>query len=291
MKIILSDFEWVIRTDVFDELLRSGQFEVNELSSGMEATVYKIQSKRLNDELVLKFWDKRVPGNVWNQYRLLEKLNEIGLPVSRPFALGRNINGEYGLITSYDGMPLPFEGIEIGHMKAIANLLVRVHKSNTFEFDRHIPKHDDFIRYFFHLTEEHADIDKLIQVILRGITVNTDCMIHGDFNLGNVLVGHGKYTIIDWTNAQLGDKRYDLAWASFLILIYNGDECYREFCEVYTNQIPIDSGDMYIFEMIACLRWIWLSRIAPIPIQKDTVSRVKRFINNHEELQGIAFLG
>jgi hypothetical protein len=77
----------------------------------------------------------------------------------------------------------------------------------------------------------------------------------------------------------------------FLIKIYNGDECYGEFVKTYIDKISIDFKDIYLFEMMACLRWIWLSRIAPIPIHEDTLNRVKTFIEHHREIEVIAFMG
>src|SRR5690606_23908620 len=102
-----------------------------------------------------------------------EKLNEIGLPVSKPYALGRNSKSEYGLITSFDGTPLPFECIEIRNIREMANLMARVHKTEISQINRHIPKHEDFIGYFFQITEEHSDISHLIQEILKGITISS----------------------------------------------------------------------------------------------------------------------
>ena len=291
MEIKLSDYEWLIKTDVIDQLLMTNDFEIVELDSGMEATVYRIQSYKVNVELVLKLWNKRVPADVMKQYYLLVKLGEAGLSVSKAYALGRNIYGEYGLITSYDGLPMPFGSIEIGNMQAIANHLVRIHSTDITQLIDDIPKYDDFLGYFFSLNGDHADIANLLQNILQDVTLKTNCMIHGDFNLGNVLINNDNYTVIDWTNAQLGDNRYDLAWAIFLILIYNGEDCYRQFYDAYTQKIAIDPKEIYIFEMIACLRWIWLSRIAPIPIHRDTLSRVKGFIENHKEIEKVAFAG
>src|SRR5690606_4743323 len=99
------------------------------------------------------------------------------------------------------------------------------------------------------------------------------------------LVNQDKYTVVDWTIVQFGDSRYDLAWAASPILVYSGEDCYKQFCDSYTQRIRINSTDIYTFEMIACLRWIWLSRSAPIPIHNDTINRVRTFINNHKELQ------
>jgi aminoglycoside phosphotransferase (APT) family kinase protein len=181
----------------------------------MESTVYKVYSAKLDLALAMKIWNKRMPTDVERQYSLLNQLIEIGLSLSKPYNWGRNSKGEYILLTSYDGMPLPLDIIENSSMQAIANLLVRIHSFKFCSFEQHIPKYDDFIGYFFPGNEVHSDILGLLQEILKDIEIRTDCFIHGDYNLGNILVNQGHFTLIDWTNAQLGDRRYDFVWASF----------------------------------------------------------------------------
>ena len=40
-----------------------------------------------------------------------------------------------------------------------------------------------------------------------------DYFFHGDFHLGNIVEVDERYMVIDWTNGQLGDSRYDFAWS------------------------------------------------------------------------------
>ncbi|TMV46595.1 hypothetical protein FE783_25105 [Paenibacillus mesophilus] len=108
--------------------------------------------------------------------------------------------------------------------------------------------------------------------------MNCNTIIHGDYNLGNVLVGPTQYTIIDWTNVQLGDRRYDFSWASFLIRIYNEEVVYQQFIRTYLLEIPTSGDDMARFESIACLRWLLLNRIANVPKNVDTDSRIHDFL-------------
>lgn len=285
MTIDFPSIEWITKSIEIDELLIADDLEIVELDSGMEATVYKVCSKKLDIVLALKLWNKRIPADMEKQYSLLNKLREIGLPVSKSYACGRNSIGQYILLTSYDGKPLSsLDKIELSIMREIANLLLKIHNSAVSSLKEHIPKFDDFVGYFFPYIAEHADISKALNEILKDTELRIDRIIHGDYNVGNILEKQGNLTIIDWTNAQMGDSRYDFAWASFLIKIYNGDDCYEEFVKTYTDQISIDSKDINVFEMMACLRWIWLSRIAPIPLLKDTVNRVKMYIEHHKEL-------
>jgi aminoglycoside phosphotransferase (APT) family kinase protein len=114
--------------------------------------------------------------------------------------------------------------------------------------------------------------------------MNDATFIHGDFNLGNILVDHTSYTMIDWTNAQMGDRRYDLSWAGFLLRIYSGTQLYQSFLNTYLKEIPTSSEDIERFEAIACLRWLLLNRIAVLPKNNDTNQRINDFIMNHRML-------
>lgn len=291
MNQLLTDFNWLIRADDHINWLTSGpveDLEVVENNSGMEATVYFIGSKRMEERFVLKLWNKRVPNDAFDQYYLLEKLNRLGIPVPKAYALGRNSQGEYALLTNYAGTPLPYDRFVVEDMEAIANLLAQIHKSATTSLERFIPSYD-LVPYFFShsLDAEHSDIADLLQDILQEITLTNDSLIHGDYNLGNILLADRQYTVIDWTNAQLGDRRYDFAWANFLIRIYNGEEGQQEFCSTYTEKISISPKELYLFDMIAALRWIWLSRIAPIPIHKHTLERVREFVAEHVEMKAV----
>lgn len=279
--------EWTKKSIEIDELLAIDDLEILELGSGMEATVYKVSSAMLNRSYALKLWNKRLPTDVERQYHVLLQLLEAGMSVSKPYGWGRNLNGEYILLTSYDGEPFPFNSVKSSHMKVIAHQLVEIHSLRLSYLQEYLPRYDDIMGYFFPRNEVHSDILELLQKVLEDIEVRTSYLIHGDYNLGNILINQGRFTIIDWTNAQQGDSRYDLAWASFLIKIYSGEECYAEFVKTYIELIPTDDRDIYLFEVLACLRWIWLSRIAPIPLHKDTVPRVKKFIEDHRELEGI----
>ncbi|MFB6363474.1 phosphotransferase family protein [Paenibacillus elgii] len=109
-------------------------------------------------------------------------------------------------------------------------------------------------------------------------------LIHGDFNLGNILDNDGRFTIIDWTNAQLGDARYDLAWSNFLIHIYNGEMLASAFRNAYLANREFETEEMLRFEAIACLRWLLLHRIADLPRSETVIQRVNDVIVGNKYL-------
>jgi len=111
-----------------------------------------------------------------------------------------------------------------------------------------------------------------------------DRIIHGDFNLGNILEENGQYTVIDWTNGQLGDPRYDLAWACLLLRIYLSDSKSLTFLYKYQEELPVETDELVIFEALACLRWLLLDRTTGVPKHTDTMKKVRKIVRDNRYL-------
>ncbi|WP_458123699.1 aminoglycoside phosphotransferase family protein [Paenibacillus sp. Z3-2] len=142
--------------------------------------------------------------------------------------------------------------------------------------DREYISRTDFVKYFFPQIELHKDIHEHLANLIQHVQIRQDHLIHGDYNLGNILEMDGHYTIIDWTNGQYGDPRYDMAWSIFLITIYNGEsygEMYRaQFARSVSYTYTLEEEQ--VFEAIACLRWILLKRVGDVPMGPKVMERV-----------------
>ncbi|MGQ8872558.1 phosphotransferase [Paenibacillus sp. TSA_86.1] len=110
--------------------------------------------------------------------------------------------------------------------------------------------------------------------MIQRVQIRQKHLIHGDYNLGNIVEMNGKYTIIDWTNGQYGDPRYDMAWSFFLITIYNGEK-YGEFYQAELRAVNSSMPDEEpAFEALAWLRWVLLSRGGDVPGDSEVMRRV-----------------
>lgn len=120
---------------------------------------------------------------------------------------------------------------------------------------------------------------------MKRIKVRQDHFIHGDYNLGNIVEMDGKYTVIDWTNGQYGDPRYDAAWSVFLITIYNG----RELGMFYQAELRAVAGGTLDeeegFEALAWLRWVLLSREGDVPRNAEVMRRISDIATHNPYLQ------
>jgi aminoglycoside phosphotransferase (APT) family kinase protein len=283
----LSCIHWV----QLDEAIRQGigqEHRMIPLKPGLEADVTRVE---LNDQpYVLKIWNKESRPNIEQQYQLLQKLIQSGIQVSRPYGWGIDQHRNQVLLTSYDGVPVTRLDQEILRQMAqtlhdIHQYPVRVKEPQTEEAKQdYIPRYH-FVDYFFPQVAKHQDIHHIVHNLIKQVKIRQDHFIHGDYNLGNIVEMNGKYTIIDWTNGQYGDPRYDAAWSVFLITIYNGEE-YGMF---YQSELQAVAGNMLDeeegFEALAWLRWVLLSREGDVPRNSEVMRRVQHIATHNFYLQ------
>ncbi|MGN7413945.1 aminoglycoside phosphotransferase family protein [Paenibacillus sp. SAF-068] len=275
MTIQLSQINWIELDERIQQMIEQ-DVQIMPLPPGLEASVMRIEME--DQRYVLKVWDKDSKPDIAKQYRLLCKLYQSGIRVSKPYGWGLDKEQNQLLLTSYDGEPVT--QLTQTKLTYLAERLMEVHRypvneAGAGEDGEYIFK-TDFVEYFFPQIELHEDIHEHLTNLIQQVQIRQECLIHGDYNLGNVLELHGHYTIIDWTNGQYGDPRYDRAWSVFLITIYNGES----YGEMYRAQLAPAANDVYtleeeqIFGAIACLRWILLRRVGGVPMGPDVMERV-----------------
>jgi len=250
------------------------------LASGQEADL-SVLAEADGPQFVIETWRSGFPADAAAQYRFLLRARQASLPVPEPAAAGVDAAGRPVLVTRYGGEVAPRGASDL---RRIAAVLATIHAAPTARLGLalHAPEGPTGqvpARYFPSL-EHHADIAAACRAALAGVGAAPPRLVHGDFNLGNVLLRHGRITVIDWTNAALGDHRYDLAWALFLVWIYTGPEAYVEFLSGYAAAAgPVERAVLRRFEAVASLRWILLDRLVGLPSGRVTAEDVGRFVD------------
>lgn len=290
MESLIGIVNWVEKSEMMDNLLRKEEtLTTHPMDQGFEAEVIKISSH--NESFVMKVWNQRSKPDIRFQYRLLNTLVEQGIPVPKPLGWGLNPNSDQVLLTTFDGMTV--HGLKEKKMADIAGILAKVHQIRIKEIrDIHLPKYD-FIDYFYPGVRAHDDIYHALVSLVSLIQIKQEWLIHGDFHLGNIVEDHNRYTVIDWTNGQLGDPRYDLAWSLVLQQIYIPERYVYAFRSAYLLENDIQQKELEVFEALACLRWILLHRSGGTPVGPDTVKKVKGLIKKNpflKELNLAAFV-
>ncbi|MCJ7840947.1 aminoglycoside phosphotransferase family protein [Lederbergia sp. NSJ-179] len=279
----IDNVNWEEKSEGMNALLnQKDSFTMHPIDQGFEAEVIKINSA--NKSYVLKIWNKNSKPDIRMQFRLLNFLFEQGLSVSKPLGWGTNAAGDRVLFTTFNGRPVT--KVSVKNMKDMANIFHTIHVQDIKDIQ--LPKYD-FIEYFFPGVIEHSDIYHALLSLVPTTEMKQKCMIHGDFHLENILEQNGRYTVIDWTNVQLGDPRYDFAWSYMLIKIYLSDRYANIFRSAYLLESDIQEEELEIFEALACLRWILLNRNGGTPKGPNSTKRVKNVIDNNQFLKSLPF--
>ncbi|NOU93272.1 phosphotransferase [Paenibacillus sp. LMG 31456] len=277
----IRDVNWMVKSKEIDSMLEQGSsFTIIPLDSGLEAEVTKICTGE--SSFVLKVWNRDSNPDVNCQYRLLDVLYNRGLSVSKPFGWGLDKNKNQVLLTSFDGAPI--NKVNKSKLTILAKILTDIHRFPYEDLDNSTLQKHDFVSYFYPKIEEHQDIKNLLIQLLESANLKQDYLIHGDFNLGNILETEDKYTIIDWTNGQIGDPRYDIAWSIVLMKIYVGERYGSIYLSAYLSQNQYTNEELELFEAIACLRWLLLNRFVGLSKNANTITRVKSILKNNIHL-------
>jgi aminoglycoside phosphotransferase (APT) family kinase protein len=274
----LAGIEWQESTPILNNLITLGaELTISPLSPGLEADVVKITQGEKH--FVLKVWNKCSKPDVLRQYRLLEALHRKGICVSEPIGYGRTETGDAVLLTRYHGNTVTKVNPSI--FKKIAAVLADIHRVPLDGFEGSALARYDFVGYFFSGIDAFPAMKEELIRLVALADIKLDRIIHGDFNLGNILEENGQYTVIDWTNGQLGDPRYDLSWACLLLRIYLSESKSLTFLYKYQENMPVVMGELEIFEALACLRWLLLDRIVGVPKHADTMKKVRKIVRDN----------
>lgn len=274
--------DWIVKNERMDDLLKQEEsFMIQPLDQGAEAEVMKICSA--TESFVLKVWNKRSKPDISFQYHLLKVLYERGLSVSEPVGWGVNSNGDKALLVTFDGLPI----LKVNNkkMKEIANLLLNIHQIDVKEIENiQFPTYE-FIDYFFPRVKEQGDIYNTVISLVQKVEIKQEHLIHGDFHLRNIVEKNDQYSIIDWTNGQLGDPRYDFAWSLILLKIYVSEHSANAFRSAYLLENDIPQKELEVFEALASLRWIVLHRSGGVPEDPNIIKKVRGLLTNNPFLK------
>ncbi|GIP37376.1 hypothetical protein J31TS4_06560 [Paenibacillus sp. J31TS4] len=278
-------FQWKELHPEIAPFLSSGEFHMEQMESGFEAEMRRVQAGGAS--YVLKHWNKTARPDPLRQYSLLAVLASAGLPVSRPVGWGTDEQGRGALLTSDDGYPV--RQVESGQVRELAGMLAAVHRTQIeLENERHFPRFG-FVDYFFPSLAAHPDLQEAVETLVGAGPLRQDQLIHGDYHLRNLVEHDGRYTIIDWTNGQFGDGRYDLAWSVTIMRMYVSDRLAGVFRRAYLAQVPVEQEDLDRFEALAWCRWLLLDRLGGVPIGPGTRKRAIKLIQSNPHLAGQPF--
>ncbi|WP_232016601.1 GNAT family N-acetyltransferase [Paenibacillus baekrokdamisoli] len=250
----LANIDWREQNQRLDDLLNREKITVESMRQGFEAEVMKINLDQ--DSFVLKRWNKDSKPNISMQYRLLIVMTELALPVPKPVAWGVNKDTDHQvLLTSYEGKPL--SKFDVNTFTDFGTLLAKIHNTPVSENDsEYLPKHN-FVDYHYWGIKEYPDLHEALEYLMGIASLKQDRIIHGDYHLDNVVEKDRQYRVIDWTNGQLGDRRFDFAKSILFSSIFFASAWKTAaFRKAYLEENPIPEEELEIFEAMVCLKWL-----------------------------------
>jgi aminoglycoside phosphotransferase (APT) family kinase protein len=213
----------------------------------------------------------RNPEVASHEFKLLQVLHGLGLPVAQPIYL--DATGEI--------MPIPYlvvayiEGTTVfspqdlpDFLRQSAQLLVTIHQS-TQNLSRSrsdlgfLSDRAAHVLWWLGYQPEQLDdeIDEgRLRATLRAMfplrQVNAMTLLHGDFWAGNLIWRGGKLVgVIDWEDAEMGDPLSDLAIARLDILWAFGKAAMQDFTQAYQSLMPhLDYGNLPCWDLFSALR-------------------------------------
>jgi aminoglycoside phosphotransferase (APT) family kinase protein len=202
------------------------------------------------------------PEHVAHEFEVLRLVERAGIPAPRPILL--DANGEFlgvpAMVISYlPGRPLfPTTNID-RWTEGLARVLLTVHAVTPDRFDLSwlgICLRDCMQERIHEWREEAqadplaAEIHSVIEAELGRIDFSTPTLVHDDFWSGNTVANRGRIVgIIDWTSAEVGDPRTDVAECRIDMVLSHGIEIADAFREDYERLAGGALADFWYFDL------------------------------------------
>jgi len=96
-------------------------------------------------------------------------------------------------------------------------------------------------------------------------------VIHWDYHPANILLREdGSAVVVDWTQVDVSDSRFDLAWTLLLVSTYKGKEWYERILHEYERLAGARVEQLAFFEVYACLKRLY-SVVASLTYGPETL--------------------
>ena len=262
--------------------------EVIPISEGWESDMYAFTLEsgpygaRRHEELILRIYSgEDVQAKSACEWRGMGLLHDAGYPVPRVLILERD-DSPFGWpflimerIRGRQMWPVWFRSPEARQQELLTlfcRLFVRLHKLDWQPFarelasfdaddphallDRELDKIRPYVERFpiagflpvFHWLEGRRDL------VSRG----RPAVIHWDYHPANILLREdGSAVVVDWTQVDVSDLRFDLAWTLLLVSTYEGQSWYERILHEYERLAGARVEQLAFFEVYACLKRLY----------------------------------
>lgn len=186
---------------------------------------------------------------------------QAGVPMPQPLLCdpdGRYF-GTPTLVMRYEGRPNVVPQRVSAWLTEIAQALASVHRAGNTHAFTHLPRtQTDFfadagagLRPSLAKDPLALEIAAVLQASASQISHVPATLMHGDFHPGNLVWRRERLAaVVDWTKAQIGDPRIDVAQCSGEIAILLGPDAGREFIRCYEERAGARLPDLWALVLL-----------------------------------------
>ena len=200
--------------------------------------------------------------HVTHEFEVLRLVERAGIPAPRPILLdakGEHFGVPAIVMTYLPGRPL-FPSTKISAWtEGLARVLMTVHAVTPDRFDLSwlgvclrdcMRKRID--EWLAQGTSDPLAVEMLavLDARLDSIDFSTSTLVHDDFWSGNTVAHRGRIVgIIDWTSAEVGDPRSDVAECRLDMVLSHGAEVADAFRDDYERLVGRRLEDLWYFDL------------------------------------------
>jgi aminoglycoside phosphotransferase (APT) family kinase protein len=278
--------------------------ELSEFGEGWETDLYRLRlmgvrkDKPIPLDLVLRLYGGNDPlEKAQKEYSLMTRVAQFGIATPRVDALvtDSSILGDPFIVMEYvPGGTLEASIQRDGITRWIEPMMETLARIHSIPWAEMIPEPQGVLpdpykplayvegllremelsirRYRF--SSFGPTMDWLHQRVALG-AATTPTLIHNDYHPQNALLRDDELLVIDWSFAEVGDGRMDLAWTVMLLCVLAGKELRPTMLEAYERAAGTPVENFEYFEAIKfTMRMItiatWLEEDVEIPIPRIT---------------------
>jgi aminoglycoside phosphotransferase (APT) family kinase protein len=253
--------------------------DFHEISAGWESDVYAFDLVRDDDRepLVLRAYPGQNAGvEAAHEFDAVRRLHEVGYavpavvwlekertPLGRPFILMERIDGHGMWGETFHGP----KRRQRARFELFCKLFVQLHALDWRLFPDDIPvAFEDnpyaFVDRYIGLLGTYAErfgqpgylpILDWLRSQRDGMACERPAPIHWDYHPENILIrADGSAFVIDWTQFEISDPRFDLAWTMILVGSQEGNRVRKRILETYEAMGGQAVRNIEPFEVFAC---------------------------------------
>ncbi|MFQ5968210.1 MAG: phosphotransferase family protein [Acidimicrobiia bacterium] len=294
-------------------------FDRGEITEGWETRIhafavgYVVDGEERSQEFILRlFPGVRGAAQAVKEFAVMKQVARWGVPAPRvdfvvteetpfgdPFIVMERVRGE-SMADVLEGAP---EREVLRLVGAMVDPLVRLHEMPPNELFPARPgaiTNDEPVTFVPpELADMRAAVDRYelrdFELLLRWLEVRREegapgytCVLHNDYHPLNMVVreGDGELIILDWSFADAGDFRLDLAWSALLLGVMAGERYREVLIERYEDISGRNVENFSYFEVLKLAARLitialWLDESAVIPVSRITKQAIRNEYKVH----------